>query len=72
MGSVSRPVRSARIVGITGVGKIEAGKAADMVLLLANPLEDIRNTRQISEVIVNGAFVDLQALDQHFDNLDIP
>jgi len=30
------------------------GKAADLVLLDGNPLEDIRNTRRISAVVFNG------------------
>ncbi len=35
-------------------GTIEKGRAADLVLLDANPLEDIRNTRRISAVVVGG------------------
>ncbi|MGQ0703011.1 MAG: amidohydrolase family protein [Gemmatimonadales bacterium] len=36
------------------LGTIEAGKLADLVLLDANPLDDIRNTRRIRTVILNG------------------
>ncbi|AUD06763.1 amidohydrolase family protein [Spirosoma pollinicola] len=36
------------------VGTIEAGKWADLVLLEANPLDDIKNTRTITGVFVNG------------------
>jgi len=36
------------------IGSIEAGKYADMVLLKANPLEDIRNTREIEFVVRSG------------------
>jgi len=36
---------------------IEEGKIADLVLLEANPLEDIRNTRKIYAVILGGKMV---------------
>ena len=36
------------------IGSVSAGKLADIVLLLANPLDDIRNTRRIELVIHNG------------------
>lgn len=39
------------------LGTIEVGKRADLVLLLANPLEDIRNTRRIDLVISKGKIV---------------
>jgi imidazolonepropionase-like amidohydrolase len=45
-------------------GSVEAGKIADLVLLSANPLEDIRNTRKISIVVANGQAYDRAALDQ--------
>ena len=35
-------------------GSIEAGKAADLVLLAASPLDDIRNTRRIEAVVIRG------------------
>lgn len=35
-------------------GTIEKGKIADLILLEANPLEDIKNTRRISGVVVGG------------------
>lgn len=38
-------------------GTIEKGKSADLVLLRANPLENIRNTRQISGVMVRGTWI---------------
>jgi imidazolonepropionase-like amidohydrolase len=36
------------------VGTIERNKAADLVLLDANPLDDIHNTHRISAVIIRG------------------
>ncbi len=45
-------------------GSVEPGKIANLLLLSANPLEDIRNTRKISVVIANGQIFDRAALDQ--------
>ncbi|MGH8130429.1 MAG: amidohydrolase family protein [Steroidobacteraceae bacterium] len=46
------------------LGTIEPGKFADLVLLDANPLEDIRNTRQILAVIANGRLYRRADLDK--------
>jgi imidazolonepropionase-like amidohydrolase len=45
-------------------GAIESGKMADLVLLDANPLEDIGNTRKIAAVIRGGNYLDRAALDK--------
>jgi imidazolonepropionase-like amidohydrolase len=37
---------------------LQAGKSADFIVLDANPLDDITNTRRISAVILRGAAVD--------------
>ncbi|MEQ1903218.1 MAG: hypothetical protein ABL888_03405 [Pirellulaceae bacterium] len=41
-------------------GSIRAGLRADMVLLNANPLEDISNTKSIEAVFLNGKYIDQQ------------
>jgi imidazolonepropionase-like amidohydrolase len=50
--------------GLDSLGTIEPGKLADLVLLDADPLENIANTRAISVVVVNGRFLDRSALDE--------
>jgi hypothetical protein len=44
-------------------GTIETGKRADLVLLDANPLDDIHNTQKIHAVILNGKLFDRADLD---------
>jgi hypothetical protein len=44
------------------LGSIEEGKAASMVLLRANPLEDIQNTQQIEAVFLRGQYFDREDL----------
>lgn len=48
-------------------GTLEAGKRADIVLLDANPLEDIRNTRKIHGVILGGRLFSRSELDDMVD-----
>jgi imidazolonepropionase-like amidohydrolase len=44
-------------------GTVEKGKLGDLVLLEANPLEDISNMKKINAVVVNGRLLDRRALD---------
>jgi imidazolonepropionase-like amidohydrolase len=49
---------SAELLRLTDAGTLQAGKSADFIVLDANPLDDITNTRRISTVILRGAAVD--------------
>jgi len=49
---------SAEFLRIADAGTLQAGKSADFIVLDANPLNDITNTRRISSVILRGAAVD--------------
>jgi imidazolonepropionase-like amidohydrolase len=46
------------------LGSLDEGKFADMVLLAANPLEDIANIRRIEGVVLSGRYLSRQALDE--------
>jgi imidazolonepropionase-like amidohydrolase len=45
------------------LGTVEKGKLADLVLLDANPLDDIRNTQKISAVVLGGRYFSRADLD---------
>jgi imidazolonepropionase-like amidohydrolase len=49
---------SAEFLRIKDAGTLAAGKSADFIVLDANPLDDITNTRRISAVVLRGAAVD--------------
>ncbi|WP_428099191.1 amidohydrolase family protein [Candidatus Rariloculus sp.] len=49
---------AAEIVGLDDLGVVAEGKSADFIVLDANPLENINNTRRIESVYLRGAEVD--------------
>ena len=53
---------AARHLGLTDMGLLAPGYSADLVILSANPLDEIRNTRAIDSVYVRGQAVDRAAL----------
>jgi imidazolonepropionase-like amidohydrolase len=58
-------VNPAKYLGLEkSLGTIEKGKFADLILLDANPLIDISNTRKINAVVVNGYLLKRKDLDE--------
>jgi imidazolonepropionase-like amidohydrolase len=58
-------------LGKKDAGTVAAGSVADLVLLTANPLDDIRNTRKIGAVVANGRFFDRAALDHMLAQVEV-
>jgi imidazolonepropionase-like amidohydrolase len=59
---VAATSRAAELLGLPDVGLLATGKQADFVVLTANPLENIRNTRTIDSVYLRGEKVDRAAM----------
>ena len=63
-------LRAATIFGANGIGleteigSIEPGKLADLVILSGNPLDDLRNTLTVEQVMINGRLFNAETLDE--------
>jgi len=56
-------INGARALGVDDrLGTLEVGKLADLVVVQGNPLDDIRNTRNVRTVVKNGEVFDAPAL----------
>jgi len=64
---VAATSRPTEVLKIKDTGTLEAGKRADFVVLTANPLTDIKNTREIEAVYLNGVKVDREKLRAGFN-----
>ncbi|MEO5718066.1 MAG: amidohydrolase family protein [Chthoniobacterales bacterium] len=62
--ATSSPAQFLEAGGAGGWGTIQAGRVADLVLLEADPLADIANTKKIAAVVIAGKFLDRAALDR--------
>jgi len=65
-------INPARFLGIEDqAGTVEKGKLGDLLLLSANPLEDIANTQKIAGVVVNGRYYSRAELDKMLSRVEI-
>jgi imidazolonepropionase-like amidohydrolase len=59
---VAATSKPAQRLGLSELGTLAVGKSADFIVLDANPLDNIRNTRTISQVYLRGVEIDRAAL----------
>ena len=67
--ATSRPTE---VLRIKDTGTLAKGKRADFMVLNANPLEDVHNTRKIDSVYLNGVKLDRAALQAKFKRASVP
>jgi len=58
--------RPAALLGLADLGTLAPGKRADLLVLGANPLDAITNTRRIEDVYLNGVALDRAAMRREF------
>ena len=63
---VAATSRAATLIGATDLGSLAPGKSADFLVLFANPLDDINNTRRIDTVFLKGTALDRAAMAKEF------
>ena len=67
----SATLNPARFLGREGdFGTVERGKIADLVLLDDSPMKDIRNTRKVRAVVLNGEFLAQDQLNRIFADVE--
>lgn len=62
--------RPAALLGIQDLGTLAPGKSADFIVLTANPLENILNTRRIDKVYLKGVALDREKMAREFRDKD--
>lgn len=63
---VAATSRPAQLMGLTDLGALAVGRRASFIVLDANPLERIKNTRAIADVYLDGVRLDRDALARQF------
>jgi imidazolonepropionase-like amidohydrolase len=67
--STSRPTE---VLKLNDTGTLSTGKRADFIVLAQNPLVDIRNTRSIESVYINGAKLDREQIAARWKDTSTP
>jgi len=58
--------RPAQLLGLADLGTLTPGRSADLLVLTANPLENIAHTRRIEQVYLKGIPLDRDSLRREF------